>query len=386
MVRQVESPEKTSVSSTNNESPAERAARLTAELQAEEQAAMAVIRKKRETVRKALEEAQLKAREEEEVKAWAQREAEEKLLEEAVERARAEAEASRWAQQEQEDAEFWGKSGNEETTNSDAKLPAALSANAHPEEDGDCQPEDVMDIDKGASPKKGKGKAKAVELEERVGAARCGVCVGRGSRCWVDPARVKKWKEMVACRVTHGRTPAGVACKECSSRKQRCFLPELSKERAAMKPSSKRRRDEEEQAGEDREDGPRALGSGTKADGAGEGGDEAPKKKQRVEVVIPPRLKKDAPWAVQKEGPDYLLALVNINNSVASLARAVTALNIHLATIARYVEVMAGVGSDLDESDDESEELLLGDEEVACGLKKVTVNTWLDNDWYLKQK
>ena len=76
-----------------------------------------------------------------------------------------------------------------------------------------------------------------------------------------------------------------MACKECSSRKQRCFLPELLKERAAMKPSSKRRRDEEEQAGED---GPQAMGSGTRAGGTVEGGDKAPKKKQRVEVVIPP--------------------------------------------------------------------------------------------------
>ena len=64
-----------------------------------------------------------------------------------------------------------------------------------------------------------------------------------------------------------------------------------------------------------------------------------------------------------------------------SLARAVTNSNIHLATIARYVEVLAGVGSDSDESDDESEEWMLGDEEVAHGLKKVMVNTWLDQDW-----
>ena len=75
-----------------------------------------------------------------------------------------------------------------------------------------------------------------------------------------------------------------------------------------------------------------------------------------------------------------------LNNSVVSLARAVTASNIHLATIARYVEVMAGMGSYLDKSDYQSEELLLGDEEVSHGLKKVTLNTWLDDDWYLKQK
>ena len=143
---QVESPEKTSMSSTHNKSPAECAAWLTAELQAEEQAAMAVIMKKRETVQKALEEAQLKVWEEEEVKVQAQREAEEKLLEEAAERARAEAEASRWVQQ---DVEFRGKLV---TTNSfvDTKFPAA-SANARPKEDGDYQPEDVMDVDEGAS-------------------------------------------------------------------------------------------------------------------------------------------------------------------------------------------------------------------------------------------
>ena len=96
---------------------------------------MAVIMKKREMVRKALEEAQLKVWEEEEVKVQAQREAEEKLLEEAAERARAEAEASRRAQQ---DVELWGKSV---TTNSfvDTKFPAA-SANACPKEDGSLVP------------------------------------------------------------------------------------------------------------------------------------------------------------------------------------------------------------------------------------------------------
>jgi len=74
------------MSSTNNESPTERAARLTAELQAEEQAAMAALLKKQETLRKVFEEAQLKAREEEEAKV---QEAEERMMEEAVERAQA---------------------------------------------------------------------------------------------------------------------------------------------------------------------------------------------------------------------------------------------------------------------------------------------------------
>jgi len=170
-----------------------------------------------------------------------------------------------------------------------------------------------MNIDEGASPRKGKGKAGVAELEEREGAAQCGGCAGRKSRCWVDPARIKRWKEAVAPGIPLGRTPVGVVCKECSGRKQKCFLPELSKERAALKPTSKREREEEEQ---DREDEPRASGSGVKAGGTGERGDEAPKKKQRVEVVVPPRPKeRDAPRAAKERdpGPDIVTALVNIN-------------------------------------------------------------------------
>jgi len=53
-----------------------------------------------------------------------------------------------------------------------------LSANAHPEEDGDYHPKDAMDIDEGGSPRKGKGKVRAAALEEREEAARCVGCVG----------------------------------------------------------------------------------------------------------------------------------------------------------------------------------------------------------------
>jgi len=53
-----------------------------------------------------------------------------------------------------------------------AKSPfSELSVNACPEEDGDYQPEDAMDIDEGGSPRKGKGKARVAALEEREGAA-----------------------------------------------------------------------------------------------------------------------------------------------------------------------------------------------------------------------
>ena len=242
--------------------------------------------------------------------------------------------------------------------------------NARPKEDGDYQPEDAIDVDEGASPRKGKGKARAAELEEREGAARCGGCAGRKSRCWVDPARIKKWKEMVARGVALGRMPAGVACKECLGRKQKCFLPELSKERAASKPASKRKREEEEeQAGGDREDELRASESGVKAGGAGERGDEAPKKKQRVEVVVPPRPKeRDAPRAAKERnpGPDIVTALVSINNSVAALARAVIESNDYLWVISRYVDQLEwdGVPDESDEGSEEPEEWDSGDEQV----------------------
>ena len=85
-----------------------------------------------------------------------------------------------------------------------------------------------------------------------------------------------------------------------------------------------------------------------------------------------------AAWDVEPE-LDIVMALVNINNSVAALARAVTASNIHLATIARYVEVLAGMGSD--DSDEESEEWGSGDKDVVRRVDKNTVRTWLDQDW-----
>jgi len=189
----------------------------------------------------------------------------------------------------------------------------------------------------------------------------------------VDPAWIKKWKEAVAHGVPPGRTPAGVACKECSGRKQKCFLPELLKEQAALKPASKRKREEGEQAGDDREDERRASGSGAKAGGAGERGDEAPKKKQRVEVVIPPRLReKGAPWAAQDRdsGPDIVTALVAINNSVAALARAVDELNNYLWVISEYMERLEWDRMPEDSSDEESEEWDSGDEEVVCRADK----------------
>jgi len=179
------------------------------------------------------------------------------------------------------------------------------------------------------------------------GSARCGGCAGRGSCCWVDPAWIKRWKEAVACGVPPGRMPAGVACKECSGRKQKCFLPELSKKQAALKPVSKRKREEGEQAGGNKEDELWASGSRAKVGSSGEGGVEAPKKKQKVEVVVPSRLKeKGAPQAAQEwdSGLDIVTALVAINNSVAALVRAIMESNDYLWVISEYVDQLAWGG------------------------------------------
>ena len=100
-----------------------------------------------------------------------------------------------------------------------------------------------------------------------------------------------------------------------------------------------------------------------KVGGAGERGDEAPKKKQKVKVVPPPRPReRDAPQAVKERDPelDIVTALVNINNSVAASARAVMESNEHLWVIANYVDQLEWGG----ESNEGSEEWDSGDEQV----------------------
>ena len=56
--------------------------------------------------------------------------------------------------------------------------------------------------------------------------------------------QIKKWKETVSHGVTVSRMPAGVACKECSGRKQKCFLLELSRKRGKKKQAMGGREDE----------------------------------------------------------------------------------------------------------------------------------------------
>ena len=113
-----------------------------------------------------------------------------------------------------------------------------------------------------------------------------------------------------------------------------------------------------------------------KAGGAGERGDEAPEKKQKVEVVPPPRPReRDVPRAakVRDPGPDIVMALVNINDSVAALARAVTELNDHLWVIAEYVDRLEW-GVESDESDEGSEEWDSGNEQVVRESDQNIVN------------
>jgi len=91
-------PQKKAMPITPNETTAERAVWLAAELQAVEQDAMEELRKKRASLRKAVEEAQQKAQEEAEVTAQERREANMREQEEAFARA----EAIRQAQEEPE--------------------------------------------------------------------------------------------------------------------------------------------------------------------------------------------------------------------------------------------------------------------------------------------
>src|SRR6266545_488759 len=156
-----------------NETLAERAERIEAELMAAEQEAAEELMRKRDALRRAraqrsLEEAAQRVREEEARKAQEARE-----------------EAERRAQEEAREATRRRVLGENE-------------ANAHPEEDGDFVFEDAMDIDDGA-------------------------------------ASPSKWKKLVVEGTVLTRAPPSVVCSECASKKHKCFLPELERERATMK-------------------------------------------------------------------------------------------------------------------------------------------------------
>jgi len=70
---------------------------------------------------------------------------------------------------------------------------------------------------------------------------------------------------------------------------------------------------------------------------------------------------------------DIVMALVNINNSVVALARAITKSNEHLWAIAEYVDWLAWSGES-DESDEGSEEWDSGDKQVGHESDQNIVN------------
>src|SRR6266568_745167 len=340
-------------------------ARLEAELLAEEAKATEQLKKKREALPRAREEAARKAREEAERKA--REEAERKAREEQEQRARAEEQAWREAKlvetirrAQEEERELHGKClliSLEAATN----FLVGLDANACPEEDGDYVSDGAMDVEEDAA-MQGKGKEKEKPLVKRFGAARCSTCVNTDSRCQVDLAVVEKWKGDVACGVKVTQTPAGAACAVCAGKKQKCFLPELAKERTGLAPAPKRKRGEEKKA------------SGSKQAGtSGEGTTESPKKKKtKVEVVVPPR-QEQAPRVEledkdEEQGEDITGALLAIANRVAALVRATRALNEIAARLAESLAVIADYCKRreyLEEEDTGSEgEWASGDKEV----------------------
>ncbi len=310
-----------------NETLAERAERIEAELMAAEQEAAEELMRKRDALRRAraqrsLEEAAQRVREEEARKAQEARE-----------------EAERRAQEEAREAARRRVLGENE-------------ANAHPEEDGDFVFEDAMDIDDGAASPSKRKKATKV-LVARTGDQRCRGCVSRKTACLVDEARVKKWKQLVAEGTVLTRAPPGVVCSECASKKHKCFLPELERERATMKPAVKRKREEEDE--------PRASGSKEATGAAGEGAEEAPKKKVKTQE---PRV------VEEKNGgqDEVVVALEFIGKGLAALVRAVNESNWHLEAIADHAERSRWDLWEDDESEGEgSAEWDSGDEQVARG-------------------
>jgi len=71
----------------------------------------------------------------------------------------------------------------------------------------------------------------------------------------INVVRIKKWKDDMAAGVVLSRTPFGMSCQGCTAWKQKCNLPELRREHAALRPPSKQKledagaREELEQAG-----------------------------------------------------------------------------------------------------------------------------------------
>ena len=146
------------------------------------------------------------------------------------------------------------------------------------------------------------------------------------------------------------RTPPGTLCNECAVKKQKCFLPELVRERRLLLPSGSKVKTE-------------ATGTGARAT-------ESPKKKKtRVEVVMPPRA--GVSMQVESEGGEcgekLAESIVGVANGLAALVRAVREAN---KVASEAVEHLGTIVDDftqrLESDDDFGSELdwTLGDEKV----------------------
>jgi hypothetical protein len=99
---------------------------------------------------------------------------------------------------------------------------------------------------------KGKGKEKEKEEEEEEeerwvqlkGSQRCAQCLGRSLPvCVVDEGKLEKWEKDVAAGKEFTKSPAGVACQECRSKKHFCLLPRSEAMRMALPEKRKREKD-----------------------------------------------------------------------------------------------------------------------------------------------
>ena len=92
---------------------------------------------------------------------------------------------------------------------------------------------------------KGKGKARVTNRgTELTGKDRCQGCETKNKTCFVDLEAIGKWEEDVAAGKVIGRTPRGVACKECRRLKQGCILPR-TQEMRGNKPGKGEKRNRE---------------------------------------------------------------------------------------------------------------------------------------------
>ena len=111
---------------------------------------------------------------------------------------------------------------------------------------GQEEPDDGSEPE-GTQKSKGKGKAKATNARsELTGNDRCETCRMKDKPCIVDLVAITKWEEDVAAGKEFGRTPGGVACEECRSRKGGCNLPRTMEMRGIKPEKGEKRKVDDE--------------------------------------------------------------------------------------------------------------------------------------------